>query len=764
MLDSMVLEMERTRQESELIIKAAVQHAESNAAASTERAKMEMNEHLKQREDEMLIAARSKIEEEWTAREDCLRREFQNVLTLELENQHVQLTSQHDAIVKQKDTVINTNEEASTRRLREMEEGHQRKVGELRQKMEVAAEEIWNEACTKFSAAADERISHYLILADEQCTARDEQISLLLEERVELQKLLSDKDVLVEKSNRKMKEIEKSSSDRSRRNQEELSGIMEEARHLARENDEMNKARQQMELNNGMLKNELSQSKIEYNALQSKCRELKEKMNSFDCEKQRYESRIGELSACRQLLDRQLEDLREENKELTTVSEGLTKRIEELGRNNEMNSDKIASLNDNVSGLQEKNHDLERKYNSAVTQINSLEQERREYSKLLEDGMKQNSRLLNEALGKSGQRSRTDQPVVVHLHGNTGGDGTSMNDRISSECNTLRSRVLQLQRENFLLENELMSIKKGRQGHQKNEIANSSGDDNVQSLLHENNSLKTILSMMRKEMETAGESNDPLGHNSSVLPADMTLEQQLYQSRSYLDLLLKTRDLNYANGHGFAGDEVAFLRSKYQELHRAADELREENQRLHRMCNGSSGRNDYDDEPTHRERELILKLEEATDEIEALLSENEKLAKISNELRFELWNSNDRFTTEKEDTKSHLTRNDVKNRFQEHEMLDAIMNDQSRSCDSEHSSPNNSRKKMHVSKVTCVGTKPPLAKAVEARPSKTLPPVRKKVDIDRKKKEIAKKKKEFAIEKAKIRNWNVKDPTTNPYL
>ena len=762
MLDSMALEMERTRQESELIIKTAVQHAESNAATSIERAKMEMNEHLKQQEDEMIIAARSKIEEEWIAREDCLRREFQTVLTSELENQHVQLKSQYAEIIKQKDTAMNINEEAAKRQVREIEEGHQRKVGELRQKMEVTAEEIWNEACTKFSAAADERISHYLNLADEQCTARDEQISLLLEERVELQKLLSDKDVLLEKSNRHLKDIEKSSSDRSRRNQEELSGIIEEARHLARENDEMIKARQQMEVNNGMLKNELSQSKIEHNALQSMCRELKEKMNGFDCEKQRYESRIGELSACRQLLDRQLEDLREENKELTTVSEGLTKRIEELGRNNERNSDKIASLNDNVSELQEKNHDLERKYNSASTQINSLEQERREYSRLLEDGMKQNSRLLNEALEKSGQRSRSDQPVVVHLHGTTCGDGTSMNDRISSECNTLRSRVLQLQRENFLLENELMNIKKSRQGHQKNEHANSSGDANVESLLHENNSLKTILSMMRKEMETAGETNDTAGHSNSVLPSDMTLEQQLYQCRSYLDLFLKTRDPNYANGHGFAGDEVAFLRTKYQELHRAADELREENQRLHRMCNGSSGRNDYDDEPTHRERELILKLEEATDEIEALLTENEKLAKISNELRFELFNmnSNDQFTTGKDDTKSRSTRDDVKDRFQEQEMLDAIMNDQSRSCNSEHSSPNISKKKMHVSKVTCVGTKPPLAKAVERK----APPVIKKVDIDRKKKEIAKKKKEIAIEKAKIRNWNVKDPTTNPYL
>jgi len=37
-------------------------------------------------------------------------------------------------------------------------------------------------------------------------------------------------------------------------------------------------------------------------------------------------------------------------------------------------------------------------------------------------------------------------------------------------------------------------------------------------------------------------------------------------------------------------------------------------------------------------------------------------------------------------------------------------------------------------------------------------------DIERKKKEINRKKKEIAVEKARIRNWNVKDRTTNPYV
>ena len=132
-------------------------------------------------------------------------------------------------------------------------------------------------------------------------------------------------------------------------------------------------------------------------------------------------------------------------------------------------------------------------------------------------------------------------------------------------------------------------------------------------------------------------------------------------------------------------------------------------------------------------------------------------------------------------------------------MLDAIMNDQSRSCGS---SPSSARKDTLVSEVVaCIGRKPPMTNAAESRPSKTayvrtmpLPFIsvsprapysyscgltilylmlaraqkafrpRTASDIERKKKEINRKKKEIAVEKARIRNWNVKDRTTNPYL
>jgi hypothetical protein len=787
---SMELEMERTRQESEHGIKTAIQQAEYDASARIERAKMEMNEQLRQRENEIFAAAYSKIEEEWTAREDHLRGEFQTVLSSELENQHDKLTSQYKAIVQQKETAMKADEEEMKRRIHEIEVDHQRKMSEMHQKMEKVAEEIWNEACTEFGAAVESRIAHSFAIADAECTERDDQISTLLEERVVLQKLLSEKEVLLKKRSRDLTEMEKAFSDRRKRHDEEMSEVKEEARNLAINHYQMKKARKQMESENDLLRSELSKSKMEYKELQGKLREQREKMNRFDCEKRRYESRVGELLACKQLLDRQLEDLKQENKELTMVSEGLNKRTEELVRINEKSSDKLSVLTNHVGEVQQKNHDLERKYNDAIAQISSLEQERRESARLIEDGMKQNSRLV-EALEKNGPKSLSE-PVVVLLHGN------NMNDRLSNKYFT---KMIQLEREKLHLESELMNTKKGGQVHQ-NDSKNHSGGDGfeVESendlLRSENNSLRTILSMMRKEMETAGETKDSDdAPGKSPMPSDMTLEQQLSQCRSYLDLLLKTRDPKDVHRRGFAGDEVAFLRSKYRDLHRTADELREENHRLHRMCNGGSGCNDYDD-PTGREKELIQKLEEATDEIEVLLKESEKLARISNELRFELDRGGQ---SSKKDAprRPPSTRGDGETAEQERRMLDAIMNNQSRSCGS---SPSSARKDTLVSEVVeCIGRKPPTTTAAASRPSKTVyvrtmpppfisaperpTPVRRLTifyimlarthktfrprttsDIERKKKEINRKKKEIAVEKAKIRNWNVKDITTNPYL
>lgn len=127
------------------------------------------------------------------------------------------------------------------------------------------------------------------------------------------------------------------------------------------------------------------------------------------------------------------------------------------------------------------------------------------------------------------------------------------------------------------------------------------------------------------------------------------------------------------------------------------------------MCNGSSSSNLIND-PTKREQELIQKLEEATYEIEALLTENEKLMKLSNGLRFDLEKSNGQpFSHENSQQQSELDHQDM---TQENEqlILDAILNDQSRSCcDSES----------RESEVACIGRKPPMSSASDCRPSKT---------------------------------------------
>lgn len=111
-----------------------------------------------------------------------------------------------------------------------------------------------------------------------------------------------------------------------------------------------------------------------------------------------------------------------------------------------------------------------------------------------------------------------------------------------------------------------------------------------------------------------------------------------------------------------------------------------------------------------REKELIQKLEEATDEIEALLQENDKLVKLSNELRFGLQKTKGQHSSESAQlSETHRG----KNKTQEYEqtILDAILNDQRRSCDSESHGDD--------LEVACIGRKPPLTSAADSRPSRT---------------------------------------------
>ena len=700
LLETAEQELDHCRKECELAVNDAILQAERDAQLTIERT-------LQRKEGEIFQAAEAKMAEEWAKREENLRKEFETVLSAEIEEQQAHF----DTILQEKEEITRATDDEIKLQLNKLEEQHQHQIEELHQKFEIVAEEIYQDACDKISVEADEKISQSLAIADEQCQARDEQISLLLEERTALQQSLDAKDIELKKSVEdciKMeKKLKNSTSELSSRHDKEIALLSEEATHIALDSEQLQLSLHTLESENELMNRDLTQYKREYKSLETKCAEQREMISTFNGEKQRYESRIGELSACKQLLERQLLDSKEENNDHAMNSELQKKKINELTSSNEDMTSNISSLNKQINELKDKHNNLEKRYNDATAHINSLEQERRD----LEHHINQKDKLLSETVESLNNNSRSNkvnsEPVVVHLHNPKTSDNTnsfSGQERLSAECNNLRTKVLQLQRENFRLDSANKIQKEGND--------EGSGSD----IVAENNSLKTIVSMMRKEMETAAITNDNNTGDIGKSSSDILLQQQLVQCRSYLDLLLQKRD-NSSNVRR-RGDENTFLRSKYEELHETADELREENERLHMMCNsdGLSRGNDYDYQLTStREQELIQRLEEASDEIEALLRENERLMNTSNELRFELQRSKSRQSSSSLLRLPHRQKVEDTGTLHEHEqeVLDAILNDRSRGDEDE-------RHESSTDEVTCVGRKSPLTtNAAESRPSKT---------------------------------------------
>ena len=618
-LDTAEQELEHCRKECELAVNEAILQAERDAELTIERS-------LQRKEGEIFQAAQLEMQEEWSSREENLRKEFESVLSAELEEQQAHF----DTILLEKEEINKATDVEIKLQLNKLEDHHQHQIEELHQKFEIVAEEIYQDACEKFTAEADEKMSQSLAVADEQCQARDEQISLLLEERTVLQQSLDAKDLKLKKSVEDCIKMEKmlkdSTSELSSRHDKEIALLSEEATHIALDSEQLQQALCDIQSENELMNRDLTQCKREYKSLETKCIEQRELTNTFDSEKQRYESRINELSACKQLLERQLLDAKEENNEIAMNSEIQKKKINELTGSNEDMSSNISSLNNQINEVKDKHNNLEKRYNDATAHINSLEQEQRD----LEHRINHKDKLLSETVESLNNNSRSNkvnsEPVVVHLHNPKSDNNTNSfngQERLSAECNNLRSKVLQLQRENFRLD----SANKRR----KEENGEGSSD-----LIAENNSLKTIVSMMRKEMEQTS-------------------------------------------------------------------------------SNGLSRGNDYDYQLTStREQELIQRLEEASDEIETLLRENERLMNTSNELRFELQRSKSRQSSSLSRLPHRQARDNTETLHEhEQEVLDAILNDRSRGDENE-------RHDSSADEVSCIGRKSPLTtNIVESRPSKT---------------------------------------------
>lgn len=112
--------------------------------------------------------------------------------------------------------------------------------------------------------------------------------------------------------------------------------------------------------------------------------------------------------------------------------------------------------------------------------------------------------------------------------------------------------------------------------------------------------------------------------------------------------------------------------------------------------------------PTPREQELILNLEEATDEIETLIVERDKLFTLSNRLKNELKCAKEQrhyHSSASPQSRVHSDYTDdsvVGN--SDNNLMNAILNDMSRSFDGEYQTACSDENAI----VACFGKKPPL--------------------------------------------------------
>jgi hypothetical protein len=246
----------------------------------------------------------------------------------------------------------------------------------------------------------------------------------------------------------------------------------------------------------------------------------------------------------------------------------------------------IEELRENNCTLQKDCFDMKRKCIEANERAESLQQEKRRYELEMEHRLRQKELLFTDALGAvGGKLNKKNEPVVVHLHGNNCESQKGPSNSATNECNHLRSRLLEVQRENYRLESELMDAKRECRSNVELQNINNQDDSDFQKLYEENKSLKQIVTMMRKDIENLTNSLEPSNHekdnHTSSESYSFSLEQQLVQCRAYLDVLLKVRGVNRGGLHASRvdDDECRFLRLRYKELHEALDQVRDENVR-----------------------------------------------------------------------------------------------------------------------------------------------------------------------------------------
>ena len=673
-------EMAKIRRDCDDTIQRVTQQIEDEAKDKLHHARKEMEVYLELRQKEIYADASEQMEKQWQDREDTLKMEVQLMLDSELDRQQKTLTAHYDSVIHSKECDIKLIKEDMTRKVEAAEKRHQAELDSMKQKMDEDAKEIWSESREQYATAVEEKVTRSLAIKASQC--KD-----LEDENSELRRSLNEKERIIKQSIIEMQDMEYTFQDVAREvnrvHAKEMTDISDHISRLAQDNDHLKHTTNEMANENNHLKDELDRYKTMNRSLESKCKDQMKMIEAVDVTKSESTSRISELTACNELLNRQMSDVNSGHTALVAANEKQRLIIDDLTSENAKQATTIDDLQKTNQKIEDKCDTLTQDLSNVQQQVSSLEQERQSYTTQTNHLLERNDKHYTEKIRDYEQKLADAQNEAFSI----GKKAQDNLNTLSVECNQLRSRILQLQRDNFRLEQDLMYSHrpKPQLNAHEDEVKDTrpqSPSKETQELEDENKALKEIIAMMRESVESA------VAEESSDEPSkESILERQLALCQSYLDLLL-----NPSNKSSRRHDELSFLRTKNQELLQIIDQLRQES------VENTSNRQNRGDLPSIQEQQLISRLEEATDEIDALLTERNQLMKLSNELKFQLEQANEKSSTcqiSNESEKAPCAQEEEG----AGEMLDEILNDFSASCDGEsHEEPD---------AVACIGMKLP---------------------------------------------------------
>ena len=382
LFNSLETQLLKERAERDVAIQKAAHGAEQEATSAIQRAKETLEGALRTRELQIFDAAEAEFSEAWRGREESLKRKFQTLLSDELDALKGELSAHYEGLLREKD-------DDAAKQAAETEELHQRQLEVLGEETERMAEELWHDACEQFDEAAEETLKREHKIAEQ-----------LRIENSELQANVRDKERQIEANERDLVDMQRARErdlvDAQRKLAESVSrvetscnlkmeALSDDVEKLAKENRKILVAYQEAENECEIMREELGR----VSDLELRYREQTRTAQTFQAERDRLRSQVGELTACNHLLERQSADLADEKGELVDRCRALDKATKDSKLASDGFAKEIARLSSEAEEARRENKRIDCELGDARQALVALKQKRRENAVETERRLKQ---------------------------------------------------------------------------------------------------------------------------------------------------------------------------------------------------------------------------------------------------------------------------------------------------------------------------------------------------------------------------------------